>query len=566
MLGKQDPEPEIPENSGWAAAKEMDMIPVESVKTETVKETVYSHDQDHYRMKINMAINEAGIVLWEYDIQERIFSSRDAQSLVYMPMQYDDYFKLVHPEDVANAQTLLQDIIGEREFRNRIEFRLLMPNGEYRWSLIQGSVSERNEHGTPTKIMGVRRDINHEKKLTRQLIELKEEAEKSNKLKSAYLANMSHEIRTPLNAIVGFSNLMMYTDDPAEKEEYNRIIQTNNELLLQLISDILDLSKIEAGFLVFNYTQTDISAVFYQVEQLFGNRTKPGVELKLNVPFKQCIISTDRNRITQVLSNFLTNAYKFTNAGTIELGYEKTESGVKIYVADTGIGMTQEQCDKVFDRFSKFGKDVVGTGLGMAICDTIVKTFGGNIGVNSKIGEGSTFWAEIPCEPLINDHVTDAGAEALLNCDNSNVAKGISENKKSDNSDNQVDASQKYDVLIAEDHDSNYLLISKILEKECSLRRACDGVECIEQFVAKKPDIIFMDIQMPVMDGYQATSAIREIDQTLPIVAVTANAFDSDKEKALAAGCTDYITKPVNRRLLRETLLKYCCQTGGDRC
>lgn len=560
LFGKQDTEPQMPEDSRWIAAKEMDTILVESVKTETVKETVYSHELDHYRMKINMAINEAGIVLWEYDIQKKIFSSRDSQSLVYMPMSYDEYFKLVHPEDVANAQALLQDVIEEREFRNRIEFRLLMPNGEYRWSLIQGSVCERNEHGVPAKIIGLRRDIDHEKKLTRQLIELKEEAEKSNKLKSAYLANMSHEIRTPLNAIVGFSNLMMYTDDPTEKEEYNSIIQTNNELLLQLISDILDLSKIEAGFLSFNYTKEDLSSIFNQVEQSFASRTKPGVVLKLNIPFKQCIIHTDRNRITQVLSNFLTNACKFTDHGTIELGYEKTENGVKIYVADSGIGMTQEQCDKVFERFSKFGKDVVGTGLGMAICDTIVKTFGGNIGVDSKMGEGSKFWAEIPCEPLINDNGADAGAESLLSPDNSNAAKGVSGNEDKSNisSDNQVDVSQKYDVLIAEDHDSNYLLISKILEKECSLRRACDGAECIEQFVAQKPDIIFMDIQMPVMNGYEATSAIREIDQALPIVAVTANAFDSDKEKALAAGCTDYITKPVNRRLLQESLLKYC--------
>jgi CheY-like chemotaxis protein len=286
--------------------------------------------------------------------------------------------------------------------------------------------------------------------------------------------------------------------------------------------------------------------------------------LKVNIPFKQCMIHTDRNRITQVLSNFLTNACKFTEHGTIELGYEKIDNGLKIYVADTGIGMSQEQCSKVFQRFSKFGKDVVGTGLGMAICDTIVKTFGGKIGVESKVGEGSKFWAEIPCKPLINDGVEDA--DALLNPDTSNAANGVPENEtgKGEGSNNAADAATpKYDVLIAEDHDSNYLLISKILEKECSLRRACDGAECVEQFVAKKPDIIFMDIQMPVMDGYEATSAIREIDQALPIVAVTANAFDSDKEKALAAGCTDYITKPLNRRLLQETLLKYCSSRMG---
>lgn len=583
MFSKWDPEHDMPEKIRWHTREKINNTLVESLKTVDTKvseqssdsfmpaeDTVCNTNSNNEILNVNMAINEAGIVLWEYDIQKKIFSSRYAQSLVYVPMQYDDYFRLVHEEDVAEAKALLQDVIEGNGFRRRIEFRLLMPDGEYSWSAIQGSVSDRDENGNPTKILGLRRDIDHEKKLTKQLTELKEEAEKSNKLKSAYLANMSHEIRTPLNAIVGFSNLMMYADNLAEKEEYNRIIQANNELLLQLINDILDLSKIEAGFLVFNYAQTDISAVFNHVEQLFVSRTNPGVKLKLNVPFKQCLINTDKNRITQVLSNFLTNACKFTDTGVIELGYEKIQTGIKIYVADTGMGMTREQCGKVFERFSKFGKDVIGTGLGMAICDTIVKTFGGKIGVESEPGKGSKFWAEIPCEPLINDGdnddgISDSGEESLFIPDNDHSQKntsGISAVSDHFGLNSVLSAVrttvQKYDVLIAEDHDSNYLLISKMLEKECSLRRACDGAECVEQFVSKKPDIIFMDIQMPVMNGYEATSTIREIDQTLPIVAVTANAFDSDKEKALAVGCTDYITKPVNRQLLRDVLLKYC--------
>ncbi|MEG1510985.1 MAG: response regulator [Bacteroidales bacterium] len=516
------------------------------VKKDITKEIIWQKDLEQNRIKTSMAINAAGIVLWEYDINKKIFSSLDPQSIAYIPVSYDDYFLMVHPKDREIAKEILNNIIAEKGFRSSIEYRILMPTGEYKWATIQGNISDRDENGFPSKIIGIRRDIDNEKKLTKQLIELKEEAEKSNKLKSAYLANMSHEIRTPLNAIVGFSNLMMYMDDPLEKEEYSRIIQINNDLLLQLISDILDLSKIEAGFLVFNYADEDLSTIFKQVEYSFTSRVNPGVYLKVNIPYKKCIINTDKNRLIQVLSNFLTNACKFTTQGLVEFGYTKIDTGIKLYVKDSGIGMTDEQCEIVFDRFSKFGKDVVGTGLGMAICDTIIKSFGGKIGVDSKVGIGSIFWAEIPCNPIIDNTSTFITEQLLIN------------NNDKENREQVISANIKYNVLVAEDNDSNYLLLSKILAKECNLRRANDGAECIELFVAQRPDIIFMDIQMPVMDGYDATLSIREMDKEIPIVAVTANAFDSDKEQALAAGCNDYITKPVSKGILNDMLKKWC--------
>ncbi len=514
------------------------------VQKNITRDVLWQKDLESSRIKTNLAIKTAGMILWEYDINLDKFYSSDPQSIAYSPVTLEDYFLMVHEDDIDAVRKVFSDIIADEGDNNIIEMRILMQDGEYRWVHVQGCVSERDETGKPVKVIGLRRDVDNEKKLTRQLLELKEEAERANKLKSAYLANMSHEIRTPLNAIVGFSNLMMYMDDPEEKEEYNRIIQTNNELLLQLINDILDLSKIEAGFLEFNYEDEDISDIFRQIEQSFVSKIKPGVALKVNIPYEKCIINTDRNRFIQIVSNFLTNACKFTDKGYIEFGYKKTDKGITVYVSDTGIGMTKEQCERVFDRFAKFGNETVGTGLGTSICETLVKMMGGSIGVNSAYGEGSTFWAEIPCEPVI--YQTGRIGGKLKGADSPGKTAGSHHER------------YKYDVLIAEDNDSNYLLASKILEKECNLRRAHDGAECVEMFIANKPDIIFMDIQMPVMDGYEATASIREVDKNIPVIAVTANAFDLDRIKARDAGCNDYITKPVTRDVLLSALKKWC--------
>lgn len=512
------------------------------VQKDITKEILWQKDLESHRIKMNLAIKSAGIVMWEFDIRTNKFSSPDPHSIVHLPVSFEEYFSMVYSEDVEMAKKKFRDLIEEQVEYDTIEMRILMPDGEYKWVNIQGCISERDMDGRPLRMIGLRRDIDREKRLTKELIELKEQAENSSNLKSAYLANMSHEIRTPLNAIVGFSNLMACIDDPEEKEEYNRIIQTNNELLLQLINDILDLSKIEAGVLAFNYADEDISDIFSQLEQAFLSKVKPGVALNVKIPYEKCLVYTDRTRFIQVISNFLTNACKFTDKGYIEFGYKRTEKGITVYVTDTGVGMTKEQCEKVFDRFMKFGQDISGSGLGMAICDTIIKTFGGTLGVNSVPGEGTSFWAEIPCDPVICNSPPPAAGEE--NPDRPASAPAHS--------------AGKYDILVAEDNDSNYLLVSKIAGSDSLLRRAHNGAECVEMFMAGKPDVILMDMQMPVMDGYKATRAIRELDKNIPIIAVTANAFDSDRVKALSAGCSDYLTKPLTREILTLTLHKWC--------
>lgn len=241
-------------------------------------------------------------------------------------------------------------------------------------------------------------DISDKKRIEHLMYEVKK-ADEANRLKSAFLANMSHEVRTPLNAIVGFSNLLAETEDPAEKREFTHIISVNNELLLKLINDIIDMAKIESGSLNFTYEQTDINELMEEICcQMKLKNESEAVCISFERKLPRCVIETDRNRLMQVIINFLTNALKFTKEGSISFGYtmNETNNSIRFYVKDTGIGIPEDKKEQIFDRFVKLNSFAQGTGLGLPICATIAEKFGGNIGVESCVGEGSLFWLEIP--------------------------------------------------------------------------------------------------------------------------------------------------------------------------
>ena len=240
-------------------------------------------------------------------------------------------------------------------------------------------------------------DITDLKIMERKLRLAKEEAEESNWIKSAFLANMSHEIRTPLNAIVGFSSLLVQGENPEEREQYMAIVEENNELLLQLISDILDLSKIEAGTFDFVKQELDVNQLCEDMVRTMKLKAKPGVEVVFDHRLPECIIVSDRNRLNQVIANFMNNAIKFTSTGSIRLGYGQAETNLlRFYVADTGIGIIQEKQAEIFDRFVKLNSFVHGTGLGLSISKSIVEQLGGTIGVESESGKGACFWFTLP--------------------------------------------------------------------------------------------------------------------------------------------------------------------------
>lgn len=247
-------------------------------------------------------------------------------------------------------------------------------------------------------------DITDKEQMIQELQRAKLQAEQSDKIKSAFLANMSHEIRTPLNAIIGFSELLSEVADPEEREEYIKIIMTNNELLLKLINDILDLSKIEAGFVELSVQQFDMHNTFDEIALSMQHRmTKPNIELICISPYRSCVVTFDKGRLMQVLTNFITNAIKYTIKGFIKVGYEYVDKGIKVYVKDSGIGIADEKKEKVFKRFEKLDEFAQGTGLGLSICKAIADASGGRIGFDSREGIGSNFWAWFPCQAEISD-------------------------------------------------------------------------------------------------------------------------------------------------------------------
>ena len=313
-----------------------------------------------------------------------------------MPQVIGVYAHVV-PEDQAVLKNFVGEVKTGKATSLRKEVRVCRENGKYTWTSINVMVRDYRPQDGIIEMLCINYDITPLKETEQKLIIARDKAEELDRLKSAFLANMSHEIRTPLNAIVGFSSLLAETDSRSERQEYIKIVQENNELLLQLISDILDLSKIEAGTFNFVYTNVDVNETCAEIIKSMSMKVSKGVELIFEEPFPECYIYTDKNRFTQVISNFINNALKFTQQGSITLGYEQvSHQKIKFYVRDTGMGIPEEKQKSVFERFVKLNTFVQGTGLGLSICKSIVSQMGGEIGVDSTEGIGSCFWFTHP--------------------------------------------------------------------------------------------------------------------------------------------------------------------------
>ena len=313
-----------------------------------------------------------------------------------MPQVIGVYAHVV-PEDQAVLKNFVGEVKTGKATSLRKEVRVCRENGKYTWTSINVMVRDYRPQDGIIEMLCINYDITPLKETEQKLIIARDKAEELDRLKSAFLANMSHEIRTPLNAIVGFSSLLAETDSRNERQEYIKIVQENNELLLQLISDILDLSKIEAGTFNFVYTNVDVNETCAEIIKSMSMKVGKGIELIFEEPFPECYLYTDKNRFTQVISNFINNALKFTQQGSITLGYEQvSHQKIKFYVRDTGMGIPEEKQKSIFERFVKLNTFVQGTGLGLSICKSIVSQMGGEIGVDSAEGIGSCFWFTHP--------------------------------------------------------------------------------------------------------------------------------------------------------------------------
>lgn len=489
--------------------------------------------------KMELTFKTVGMSYWDYDVSTQLFRSFNDPVNDFNPEKVitaDEYLHAAHPKDTAqlceNIAHMSSGNFKEFSFQYRSRTKW---DQEWQTLIVTGLPSERDKKGNVTRYTGIAFNNTKWENMAQELKEMKERAELSDRLKSAFLANMSHEIRTPLNAIVGFSELLVGCNNPEEKAEYWRIIESNNELLLRLINDILDLSKIESGIIDRKRERFNLAQLCSELHTMIQPKI-PSRDIKLlqDNPCANCWIFLDRNRLKQVWMNFLTNAVKHTRTGHIKMGYSIEQEGIRVYVEDTGTGIPKNLQDRVFSRFQKLNEFVQGTGLGLAISKAIIEAAGGEIGFTSESGLGSTFWAWLPCEISFQESEVFSN----LPLSNNHALSGEKDNKK-------------LKILVAEDNDSNYLLVQHIL-KDYDLLRVTNGADAVEEIRNGSFDFVLMDLKMPVMGGLEATQKIREFNRNIPIIALTANAFDSDRTSALDAGCNAFLTKPVKQRQLLD--------------
>lgn len=365
--------------------------------------------------KLSAALDAADMTPWKWDLQTGLLScnvSHDLYvteeevthdgNLIIVPTSA--CFAKICDEDRERVRDAFERLANGETQKMREEYRVgrqwLPSPQQNEWVEVRAAVDERDANGKPLSLIGTSMTVTQRKEMEEALVQAKVKAEEANTLKSSFLANISHEIRTPLNAIVGFSSLLVSAERgiSEEKQEYINIIENNNTLLLQLISDVLDLSKIEAGTMEFDYAPVDVHGLFIELEDTFRLRNKKsGICICYHRRTTECVVKADRNRLVQVMMNLMNNAVKFTGEGSIEFGFDVREDGfLHFYVTDTGCGIPEERLEEIFGNFVKINSFVQGTGLGLTICRAIVERMGGKIGAVSRLGHGSTFWFTLP--------------------------------------------------------------------------------------------------------------------------------------------------------------------------
>jgi len=455
----------------------------------------------------------------------------------------NNWLKAVHPDDIERVRKGWEKATTEKR-DSGTQYRFLLSDGSVKWVLGR-AVPEFDSQNQIIGYVGTITDITEIINFQHEQIELKEKAEESDRLKSAFLANMSHEIRTPMNGILGFSDLLSDPDLTNEEQaNYIALINKSGQRMLNIINDIVDISKIEAGLLEIQLSKTNINDQIEYLYNFFLPQAKSKgllLSVKNSLSGKAATIITDREKLYSILTNLIKNAIKYTKVGEIELGCTHKENYLEFYVKDTGIGIPKERQQAIFERFIQADIDdcmaYQGAGLGLAIAKAYVEMLGGKIRVESEEGKGSVFYFTISCkrEP------------EQKNAEVQPAVPGIS------------DETSKLKILIVEDDETSEILLRKTIHKfsrEILVSRT--GLEAIE-LSRSNPDIelILMDIRMPAMGGYEATRQIRQFNKKVIIIAQTAFGFSGDREKALEAGCDDYISKPISIHELQLLIKKY---------
>jgi len=459
---------------------------------------------------------------------------------------YQDFMKIVHPDDYDTSMIAMRKHLKGEEDIYRCEYRIKNSKGDYQWFRDIGKVIHRE--GENLKLAGIVQEITTDKEAEIELKKAKVKAESANIHKNQFLANMSHEIRTPMNGLVGFANLLREPNLTQEtREKYVDIIENSSHQLLNLINDIIDISKIEAQELSVEKMSCNLFELFGQLETTFNqlkrekNRENLFIKVKISAKYKNLFILTDPERLQQVLSNLIGNALKFTYEGGITFGFKLKKDKLHCFVEDTGIGIPKESLDLIFDRFQQIDNGTKiheGTGLGLSISKGIIDLMGGTMNVKSKEGAGSVFSFEIPFEKAPSQEEL---AEENYDLDDSlEILKGVS-------------------VLIAEDEALNVdYLKSLFKDLPVETNYVEDGKAAVKA-MDENPniDIVLMDLRMPIMNGYEAAKEILKKYPKAQIIAQSAYAMKSDKEKALELGFVDFLSKPFNKNDLINKLVKW---------
>jgi len=524
---------------------------------------IYGSCRDITRRKrletnLSTAAEIAKLGYWEFEVKSGNFTFDDQYfRLIHgsstekqggNTMSAEEFVRrFVHPDDSILVGTNLLQAINSPDpaYLGQVEAKVFRDNGNVTNVLVQFKVVK-DEAGRTIKVVGINQDITEQKKFEQELIHAKEKAEESDRLKSAFLANMSHEIRTPMNGILGFAGLLKEPDlTGKEQQEFIGIIEQSGERMLNIINDIISISKVESGLMEVSVSETDINEQIDYIYTFFKPEAlRNGIVLSCKKTFagEKAIIKTDKEKVYAILTNLVKNALKFIQIGTIELGYQKKDDFIEFYVKDTGSGVNKEHQKFIFERFRQgsesLNRKYEGAGLGLSISKAYVEMLGGKIWVESEEGKGSTFFFTLPY--------------------NTKSATKIVNNNEIIANDKEVRINN-LQVLIAEDDEASEMLISATIKKFTKeIIKVTTGEGAVEA-CRNNPgiDLLLMDIKMPVMDGYEATRQIRKFNTAVIIIAQSAYALTGDREKAIAAGCNDHISKPINKDKLLPLIQNY---------
>ena len=511
---------------------------------------------DESQRFINGVAKSSPNIIFVYNLKERknIYVNRDVfTELGYTQKQIEKlgkkiFGRLLHKDDAVKLKNFFNTIEQDPGDGNIVEFeyRLKDAKGHWQWFLDRTTVFNRDENGRPAELIGTSVNITKRKKVEEELIKAKKDAEKAAKVKADFLSNMSHEIRTPMNAIMGLTEILLDSDFKGQDKENLEAIKQSAVNLMVIINDILDFSRIDAGKVVLENISFNLPKRLQLIEKTIDTRAKKaGIDFSIQCPnsIPQLLIG-DPFRLNQILLNFLSNAVKFTHKGIVKLVVSLEELvgdkiSIRFAVSDTGIGISKDKLSSIFQSFTQANvyttRKYGGTGLGLAISQKLTMLMGGKIDVSSEVGKGSTFTVVIPFK--ISD-------------DSNKIVE--SARRQFDKSLNDIR------VLVVEDQMINQMVIKQILNKwKTPHEIASDGEEAIKILAEKDFDIVCMDLQMPVMDGYEAARLIRTKkvnvrNHDIPIIALSADALPETRKRVLDAGMNDYLTKPPNLEELYE--------------